>query len=559
MNFSPLSFTKSLFVTAFLILALSASSFAGPKKQVEGKEQKVRTQSGKRDATAGAGSSSTKKRGTQSSAVDPSSKQEGRTRTSKTKSSVSADTLRLLNEGLAGSTTSATAGQAVSKAQKVRQTSTGVPTPPGITMSNLPQAKAASAAVEKKLFSSESQKLSSECQQFQVVLRETLAKGKQQPVSNRTIAEMPSLRPSTGVEPSATAAAVADVESKQEEQQKDERGYLTREAFINLLQQDANEWNRQLEEDSVEEGGSDVKAGILTQALNTANRLLAKYNSPEMLLSGLSTEEPCRIGLASIRTFQENSAGDGTNLLPRKKMTPLEFDQEFYEAIKGQATRALEYSENNQRDDLLDSLDHMNYLDSYSQLSFDNASLLFCIRRVILDHYETLIARSLNTEEKRNIWFAPQGQGDANQISGNIVVWNFKKSIEENKELFQAVKKDLGIDFVKCIQGAVLVEKEDAVTLQQPVESMRLPREFVSACNHGQTVVADDAARSLPEVPGAAALSAARSEPRVNNHPNFWRSFRSFTKTSAAIVAAALAYEWYLHHSLSTTSGQAAS
>ena len=250
MNFSPLSFTKSLFVTAFLILALSASSFAGPKKQVEGKGQKARTQSGKRDATRGGdGSSCTKKRETQSSAVDPSSKQEGGVKTTSSTTPLSSINLTLLNEGLAGSTTSATAEQAVSKEQKVRQTSTGVPTPPGITMSNLPQAKAASAAVEKKLFSSEPQKLSSERQQFQVVLRETLDKGKQQPVSNRTIPEMPSLRPSTGVEPSATAAAVADVESKQEEQQKDERGYLTREAFINLLQQDANEWNRQLEED----------------------------------------------------------------------------------------------------------------------------------------------------------------------------------------------------------------------------------------------------------------------------------------------------------------------
>jgi hypothetical protein len=43
-----------------------------------------------------------------------------------------------------------------------------------------------------------------------------------------------------------TAAAAADVEPKQEEQKKDDRGYLTREEFVALLNQDVTEWTAQL-------------------------------------------------------------------------------------------------------------------------------------------------------------------------------------------------------------------------------------------------------------------------------------------------------------------------
>ncbi|MBX9578533.1 MAG: hypothetical protein K2W97_08690 [Chthoniobacterales bacterium] len=621
MKFFPLSFTKALFVTAFLVVALSASSFAGPKtpKTEQQKKDRVagndRAQARKRDATAaGAGSSSGKQRGAKSSAVDPT----------------------LLNEGLAGATTPKTekwlqggSGQkgTPTKLGAGKQNFTGVPTPPGIAITAAANSKGARdqvssassmieipgplggdqmshahaslkadskevefslpAVVERKPFNQQQQ-------EFQLALQEVLAKEKQPDVLSIMPAalEVPPAPPSTvaGTPVSAaltgnededshistgvlreeekksellestlphTAAAVADVEPKQEEQQKDERGYLTREAFVGLLKQDLGEWRAQLEaQDSHEGEGLDVKVSILTQAANAANRLLAKYNGPEMLSPDLSTEEPERIWLASIRMFRENQAGDGTNILPRKRMTLMEFDQEFYGAIKDVAEQALEYSASNNTDEARDSLAAMNYLDGYSQLRFDSDSLLSGVRYMILRHYEDLILRSSKPEEKGKIGFAPQGQGEALQTS-SYMVWNFKESIESNKQILQVANSYLGVEPAERLEAAshlLLVEKEGTVTLQLPVSFKSeaqggngstslngLTSEILYLNTHGSAIHGDiDKSR----------LNTGTSISRDNDN----RSRFVFNGTlcrvlsfgSVAAIAAALAYEWYL-------------
>ena len=542
--------TKLLFATLFLVLVLSTSSFAGltPESEIQRKtreeaqaQQKAALEQHQRDATDlnnGVGASNS------------NFTEKGRVRFS------AIDLMFLNNASQRKKTSAEIAVEQAKQRKRAAQQQNQNSVPPGVTIRNGEKKSATPADIIPPVLAIEQQTIVNTAavkamptsiieqqQQFNANLQEIRSLpfivGDSQPELEIPLA-VPALET-----PIKTNAALTE--------KKEEPGSLTREEFLNLLTDDLVDWESQLKVESLsEEATSNVKVLILQRAINTASRLIEKFRS-ESVSSKVFYSKDQEMLLPSIRKLQESIRNKSVpTAFPKIKMTPLAFHEEFYNEIKDATQDALKCITSDEMDSALDSLDDINYLDSYAQLIFNDDPLLQPIITKLRENYESLFVKAVTLGERRARVSLRRKTVDNN----NIKLWDFESSIEENKLLLkQAFLSLTGTgslsSLIKAGNTPRFIEKNGRNILQltasikQKAVSFSIPEHRISEDKISEDRISEGA--SLKESSKNFLNASETSETRETSfisQPNF---YRSFTLGSIVLLAAALFYEWYIH------------
>ena len=129
---------------------------------------------------------------------------------------------------------------------------------------------------------------------------------------------------------------------------------------------------------------------------------------------------------------------------PKKMMTSLEFDQEIHEAIQQEIKKALECLNRNEKSQALSHRKIACYLDSYSELLFNDSPIFNPFRPILLESYQTLILEP--ADSTAILMPNKETQEAAHTIEGYQRLWNFEDNVQENKKLLQKIIRDLPQD-----------------------------------------------------------------------------------------------------------------